>query len=1031
MDMPLEVFKSVQNTSWICCNCGSPNCSTTIYETFIADSIATENSYSSLSEDEAHQNDPESPVLSTSSQSFSSLDSSIGNPQHMSSPRGPLTSTCNTAPVTARPRHDMLRVLTVNFQSIKAKKTPFWLLLEETNPDIVIGCETWLHPGIYEREVIPNGYHFVARKDRATDHHGGVIIAAKDSLIGTEIPIQTSAEFVAASFNCQGQAPLIIGAIYRPPKNDQAYTDELCNKIRDLQSQYQKATIWIAGDANLPDIDWESQSICGHNYLLKINQTLLNTVYDVGFEQIVKFPTRGENTLDIFLTNRPSLIGKCKAVPGVSDHDIVFVEASTRAVKTKPQRRKILLWKQVDIENLKPDVLDFSTKLTSQYSADNDVNILWDSLKEFTSNLLDEKVPSKMTSARFGQPWINRKIKRISRRKKRAYKKAKLSRSDKDIQRYKQLQKESQFECRKAYNGYVNDVVTSDNSKKLYSFIKGKRCDSSGIAPLKKNGMAHSDPKIKATILNEQFCSVFTEDSSTNLPSMGDSPFPDMHDFNVNEEGVRKLLQGLNPHKAEGPDHIPTRFLKEFATELTPAMTLIFQASLQQGEIPDEWRQANIAPVFKKGDRSVAANYRPISLTSVCSKVLEHIIHSQVMKHLDAHQILTDQQHGFRKKRSCESQLILTLQDLASALEENEQIDAILLDFSKAFDKVSHQRLAIKLHHYGIRGHLLKWIQSFLANRSQQVMVEGHASTPAPVTSGVPQGTVLGPLLFLIYINDLPMKVSSTTRLFADDSLLYRRIRSPEDARILQEDLDKLQDWEKEWQMSFNPIKCEVIRVTNKRNPIRTPYQIHGHDLTVAKTGKYLGVTISSDLSWNAHVDATVKKANNSLSFLRRNLARCPKDVKAQSYQTMVRPILEYASTSWDPHSKTNIEKIEAVQRRAARFVYGDYKTTSSPSQMIADLGWETLCHRRANAKLVMMYRITYGLIDIPGPAFLHPSTLRTRGNTLRYLVPYSRTDAYRHSFFPSAIRLWNQLPECVVITPTLDAFKLGLASRD
>ena len=401
------------------------------------------------------------------------------------------------------------------------------------------------------------------------------------------------------------------------------------------------------------------------------------------------------------------------------------------------------------------------------------------------------------------------------------------------------------------------------------------------------------------------------------------------------------------------------------------------------------------------------------------------------MKHLDAHQILTDQQHEFRKKRSCESQLILTLQDLASALEENEQIDAILLDFSKAFDKISHQRLAIKLHQYGIRGHLLKWIQSFLANRSQQVMVERHVSTPAPVTSGVPQGTVLGPLLFLIYINDLPMKVSSTTRLFADDSLLYRRIRSPEDARILQEDLDKLQDWEKEWQMSFNPIKCEVNRITNKRNPIRTSYQIHGHDLTVAKTGKYLGVTISSDLSWNAHVDATVKKANNSLSFLRRNLARCPKDVKAQSYQTMVRPILVYASTSWDPHSKTNIEKIEAVQRRAARFVYGDYKTTSSPSQMIADLGWETLYHRRANAKLVMMYRITYGLIDIPGPAFLHPSTLRTRGNTLRYLVPYNRIDAYRHSFFPSAIRLWNQLPECIVITPTLDAFKLGLASRD
>ena len=186
------------------------------------------------------------------------------------------------------------------------------------------------------------------------------------------------------------------------------------------------------------------------------------------------------------------------------------------------------------------------------------------------------------------------------------------------------------------------------------------------------------------------------------------------------------------------------------------------------------------------------------------------------LKHLDIHQILSDQQHGFRKKRSCESQLILTVQDLAAALEENEQMNAILLDFSKAFDKVSHQRLAIKLDHCGIRGTLLRRIKSFLANRTQQELIEGHTSSPAPVVSGVPQGTVLGPLLFLIFINDLSLKVSSTTRVFAVDSLLYRRIKSPEDAQILQEDIDKLQEWEKDWQMSFNASKCEVIRVTRK-----------------------------------------------------------------------------------------------------------------------------------------------------------------------------------------------------------------------
>ena len=168
--------------------------------------------------------------------------------------------------------------------------------------------------------------------------------------------------------------------------------------------------------------------------------------------------------------------------------------------------------------------------------------------------------------------------------------------------------------------------------------------------------------------------------------------------------------------------------------------------------------------------------------------------------------------------------------------------------------------------------------------------------------------------MFVIYINDLPLKVSSTTSLFADDSLLYRRIRSTEDARLLQEDLDKLQVWEKEWQMSFNPTKCEVIRIIKKRNPIQTTYHIHDHDLTDTKAGKYLGITISNKLSWKANVNATVKKANNSLALLRRNLARCPKDVKAQSYQTMVRHILEYVSTSWDPYTVTNIKQLEAAQ---------------------------------------------------------------------------------------------------------------------
>ena len=228
--------------------------------------------------------------------------------------------------------------------------------------------------------------------------------------------------------------------------------------------------------------------------------------------------------------------------------------------------------------------------------------------------------------------------------------------------------------------------------------------------------------------------------------------------------------------------------------------------------------------------------------------------------------------------------------------------------------------------------------------------------------------------------------------------------------------------------MSFNPSKCEVIRITRKRSPIQSSYSIHGHDLSFVKNGRYLGVTISDNLAWNAHVDVTAKKANNSLAFLRRNLARCPRDTKAQCYTSLVRPILEYASSAWDPHTSKNIQQLEAVQRRAARFVMGDYKTTSSTSKMISDLGWESLQQRRSDTRLVMMYRITHCLIDITASTYLHPSTLSTRGHTLRYTIPFCRTDVFRHSFFPAGIRLWNQLPEHVATSQTLDAFKVGLA---
>ncbi|KAK3096436.1 hypothetical protein FSP39_000095 [Pinctada imbricata] len=501
-----------------------------------------------------------------------------------------------------------------------------------------------------------------------------------------------------------------------------------------------------------------------------------------------------------------------------------------------------------------------------------------------------------------------------------------------------------------------------------------------------------------------------------------------MPDIKIDSRGVHKLLKGLKPHKATGPDMVPARLLKDFADEFSTILTRLFQSSLDGSRIPSDWRKAAIVPIYKKGDKHKASNYRPVSLTSISCKLLEHIIHSNIMDHYEHLDILTDKQHGFRSKRSCETQLILTIQELASTLSVGEQVDVILLDFSKAFDKVPHTRLLNKLEYYGVRGNINYWISDFLISRTQQVVLEGTASSTADVLSGVPQGTVLGPLLFLSFINDMPEVTTSDIRLFADDSLLYRRITSTRDSDTLQQDLAALEKWETTWQMAFNPEKCTVIHVTNRRKPRITKYQLHGHTLEREESSKYLGITISQDLKWNIHVNNVTSKANRSLGFIRRNLRGCRPSVKEAAYNAIVRPTLEYAASVWTQYTNQQITSIERVQRRAARFVTNNYRDyiPGAVTGMIAHLGWESLATRRAKSRLTMMFKITHGLVDIPHEQHLVAGDRRTRGNNQFREIATSE-DAYKYSFYPRTIRQWNKLPTDITAIPSLEGFKATL----
>ena len=474
--------------------------------------------------------------------------------------------------------------------------------------------------------------------------------------------------------------------------------------------------------------------------------------------------------------------------------------------------------------------------------------------------------------------------------------------------------------------------------------------------------------------------------------------------------------------------------LKECSNEISPTLALIYNESLARGDVPDEWRQANVSPVFKKGEKYDAANYRPVSLTCICCKTLEHILVSNINKHLALDSILVDCQHGFRSQRSCETQLVQFVHDIISNLDGavnrgHKQTDLIIMDFAKAFDKVPHRRLLHKLEYYGIRGSTHKWINSWPSGRTQQVVLDGQASDPVPVLSGVPQGSVLSPVLFLIFINDMLDNIRSSVRLFADDCVLYRYIHSLQDCLTLQEDLTSLGQWEADRQMKFNVAKCHSMRVTRHQHhkQILFDYSLHNQTLENVHSAKYLGITITDNMDWGQHVSEISSKATKTLGFLRRSLAFAPRSTKEVAYKTLVRPKLEYAAPIWSPHLKLQINPIEKVQRTAARWTCRGWRNTSSVGEMLDELEWPSLEARRDQSSLLLFHKIHCEAVSIEKDKYMTPAhSLKTTRSlhSAQYRRHQTYSDALKKSFFPRTIPHWNSLSPSVANTQSTEEFR-------
>ena len=441
---------------------------------------------------------------------------------------------------------------------------------------------------------------------------------------------------------------------------------------------------------------------------------------------------------------------------------------------------------------------------------------------------------------------------------------------------YARLRNQTVWLSRKEKRQFERDIAlrnSKEDVKPFWSLCNKRLKTRKGVAPLLRNSQDPNsitfNDKEKADSLQAQFISVLTREPEGEIPQLGEQTQARLSNFMITPEAVMKKLKALLTNRACGPDEVHPLLLKELAVQLSPALTYLFKESLRQGAVPSDWKSAIVSPIYKKGATHLPVNYRPVSLTCIVCKIMESLVREAIVAHCEENNLLSSRQFGFIGKRSTTLQLLNYVDFCAGVAADRGVTDAVYLDFAKAFDTVPHKRLLGKLQAYGIDQHVYRWIQDFLVGRVQRVSVNGSLSEEEPVISGIPQGSVLGPLLFVIFINDLPQNLTSQSLMFADDTKVFSRVSNRDEAQALQRDLNELEQWSNTWLLKFHPDKCKVLSIGRFEDGAGYYYTLFGQLLEHIDEEKDVGVMIDSELSFENHINAKVSKANQVMGLIR------------------------------------------------------------------------------------------------------------------------------------------------------------------
>ena len=641
--------------------------------------------------------------------------------------------------------------------------------------------------------------------------------------------------------------------------------------------------------------------------------------------QHVLEPTRATRVLDIVLSSQKELVDdvKIKEPLGSSDHNQMHFDVNIKSDRTKVKQCRRDFGKGNYKEIRKSlALIDGNDKMKNKTATE-----CWNILRGELVSAIDSYVPMRKQGKRSKKKHLSKEAFRKIRHKQNMWRVYKHTGKDKDYEAYKEALNAATNEVRKSKRNFEHKLAQNikSDSKSFYAYVRSKQNVRDKVGPLEDNfGNIVTQGFLMAGELNMHFSSVFTREDTSSLP-VPETKFKGSEGERlghaVTPEVVASKISNMKENKSPGVDGISHKILKETVEQINTPLAHVFNMSLQKGIVPSEWKEANIVPLFKKGSRNKSVNNRPVSLTSVICKLLETIIRDHMMDFLVKHKLINPSQHGFLKARSCLTNLLCFFEEITKWVDEGSPVDVIYLDFQKAFDKVPHQRLILKLKSHGMGNSIINWIEQWLTDRRQRVVVDGEVSSWKSVLSGVPQGSVLGPILFLVYIDDLEEGVTGNILKFADDTNLFRKTKEIGDKQKLQDDIDKLVRWSEKWQMLFNFGKCKCLHTGPGNTGMN--YEMGGTILSKTVKEKDLGVSMNANMKVSEQCRIAASKGNQVLGMIRRNITYKEKSLIVPLYKAIVRPHFEYCIQAWSPYLRKDIDMLEKIQRRATKLILG------------------------------------------------------------------------------------------------------------